>query len=197
MNSNLHKYLLGIFFILFSGSCFAADKKTDKKDSSTDTSLRYVCGSDLYYTWLPKPPPTPEPKLTAKGVPTPQPTIEPPKPVEEFYARSEETASLEEEAKTKLSIKIPTLRAEALKACEDKHQATGQCVAIKVRSFENDYRALDFEARRTFLDSIKGDCQQMLGRCTETRAGDITCSQKTTQETASQGAGEKEKKDKK
>ncbi|MCC6933112.1 MAG: hypothetical protein IT292_07645 [Deltaproteobacteria bacterium] len=176
--------ILLLLLTIIPNFVFAADKKPAGKEETkaTATAAVFRCGTDIFYSWQPTPPPPPTTQVKTQT--TAASAIA---PIEEFYQRIFDLEASEQAAKDRFNKNLPTYQAQAMKRCEEKHQSMARCLANNFKAIQTDMQAMDFEARKLLRESVTTDCQNVYGRCTATRTGEITCSKDETTAGAKSG----------
>ena len=123
---------------------------------------------------------------------------------EVFFETIREKGADEEKTKKALMRKTSASKRDAMMECNDAHQSLAKCVTRGVTPVQDEYRLLDFAARKQVLTSINEDCRFNRGVCLSARTGDPVCielespkSADTSATTADDAEGEKGKKKKK
>lgn len=158
----------------------AADKKKKgeaaeaeaAREAPPKTTTR--CEVDVFYTWKRvERQKTNGAEAGGREEKEPDPALL--EPVEVFYARPGQSGETQELAQEKLLAKLPELQSEARAVCERSHQSESLCIMGRLREATREYRLLDFQARKQFLDSVAEDCRRNVGICIGTRVGEPRC----------------------
>ncbi|MCB0345266.1 MAG: hypothetical protein KDD66_09105 [Bdellovibrionales bacterium] len=178
--------LIGLLVLICADTTLAADKKKGKKDEAESAAMDekkstalYRCEADVFYVW--KRTPRLKTKIDTMGKTVPD---EPPldaellKPIEVFFSRPGETAESEAVAGHKLDAQLPQVLSEARALCERRHQSESRCVLARMKAVGKDYRMLDFQARKQFLDTVSEDCRLSVGVCMDAKVGKTECEAK-------------------
>ena len=151
------------------------DEKTEEEPKTPDKINEVRCEAEVFYIW--KTMDNGNKKGESKEV---------------FVLRFGETADSMEKAKRSLAAKSSTEKHRALTKCEEKHQSSHRCIAKKMQSLSDEYGTFDFAARSALLESIKADCQALLGECLSARVSDASCHEIETPMPEAEAAPEEE-----
>lgn len=92
-----------------------------------------------------------------------------------FWGRVEAKGFTEEEGKNNLQVEVTEAKAEAVEACQRKHQNLSGCVAGKQSKINKVSQFATFSSRKALEEAISKDCSLEQGICTESTEGDIHC----------------------
>lgn len=153
----------------------AKEEKADEKTPSAETPQakgEIVCEANITYSWKRKPPPVPLGNQNS-GTPPPPPPEMP--TLETQYQQIGERGMIEVDVKNRLTTRLPSAQAEAMKHCADAHENQTLCVSKQLKLVAKDYQLLDFAARKTFLNAITTDCEAQAGDCVSAKSGPVYC----------------------
>ncbi len=117
-----------------------------------------VCKTELFYSWMRNPD-------------SPSSSLE-----EVFFETVTARGSMEKKVRQDLENTLAAAKQRAASACRAEHENETACVAQDLKQHEEQYRSLDYNARRAILSSIDSDCTLNKGRCSAPRIEPIRCS---------------------
>lgn len=176
----MSKNTIFLLALTLPGLAFAADKKADAAAGATaESTSTFICESPISYSWKRKPVPLVKDKKGAVEA-------EPVTPQDVFFQRALARAKTEAEAKSVLKAEIESTQAAAMRECDSAHGKQGTCVSRQLKDAKDEYRTLDYAARRALLQAITEDCTNNVGTCIGAKAGEAEC-----REDKSEAEGEK------
>lgn len=143
----------------------AENKKADPKAKKAEAEAPpapydRICHVDVSYIWKAK-------AGTSTG--------STPVMAKEYFASVSEQGFVPEEIQERLKTKLTSVRAQALRTCNEDHQDEAGCIAKKLTGLSSEFPRFDFGRRKMILDSVREDCGGNEGQCVATEVSEMKC----------------------
>jgi len=140
-----------------------ADPKAKKGEAEVVPPAPYdrICHVEVSYIWKAKPALSSEPGASVIS--------------KEYFASVSEQGFVPEEIQDRLKTKLTSVRAQAMRNCNEEHQDVNGCVAKKLTGLASEFPRLDFGRRKMIVESVREDCGSNVGQCVATEVSEMKC----------------------